>query len=238
MHTTITTADWQRGFNQDHDQLLCNYCKFTVTAQPSGGDVMTRHLEEVHGGPVAALLTSSDRNNTLTARQRDLLAAFARGDSDNEIATNLGVSLSTVRHQRFTFRSKADQARLYLAQFQAAFGDNTEQAHLLRLPQTPYTRGISITRAEYQRVVAKNFSTDTGQLRLEALPRREKQRLAVCYRVCMLLESGRVYTRADFNQLLGAVWADYNYLTRTLIDFGFISRTTDGTQYWRIFDNE
>jgi hypothetical protein len=42
------------------------------------------------------------------------------GLADKEIALKMGVAQATVRHQRFVFREKAKQAKLYLAIYELA----------------------------------------------------------------------------------------------------------------------
>lgn len=69
------------------------------------------------------LLYSDTKYNTLTDNQKELLLLFYSDMSDSEIAKKLGVSHSTVRHQKFTFREKAKQAKLYLAVFESVFED-------------------------------------------------------------------------------------------------------------------
>ena len=69
---------------------------------------------------VPGLLNTESRYNTLTQNQKTLLSRLAQGWSDQEIAKEAGVSVSTVRHQKFVFREKAKQARVYLALYECA----------------------------------------------------------------------------------------------------------------------
>ncbi len=60
-------------------------------------------------GPTAG---GDSRYLALTDTQKKLLTLFAAGLPDSEVARRTGVSPSTVRHQRFSFREKAKQANL------------------------------------------------------------------------------------------------------------------------------
>jgi hypothetical protein len=73
------------------------------------------HVGKEHGN-MFEVLTSFDKKYTgITENQRELLSMIYGGLSDNEIAKKAGVAPATIRHQRFVFREKAKQAKLYLA---------------------------------------------------------------------------------------------------------------------------
>ena len=69
----------------------------------------------IRDSPLAALLESGSKYLAFTENQRELLELFASGLSDAAVAKRLGVTASTVRHQRFTFREKCKTARMTLA---------------------------------------------------------------------------------------------------------------------------
>jgi len=69
------------------------------------------------------LLHSDTRYNTLTDKQIELLSLYHSGMSEDEIAKNLGMSVSKVKRQRFLLQEKAKQAKLYLAIYECAFNN-------------------------------------------------------------------------------------------------------------------
>jgi len=73
------------------------------------------HVEEAHD-QMEQLLAS--KYNMLTENQQQLLRLFQSGKTDKEIAEELELSPSTIRHQKFTFREKAKQAKVYLALYE------------------------------------------------------------------------------------------------------------------------
>jgi DNA-binding NarL/FixJ family response regulator len=79
------------------------------------------HIEKEHA-EVLQLLMSYDKKFTgITENQKELLSMIHSGMTDGEIAKKMGVAAATIRHQRFTFREKAKQAKLYLAIYELAF---------------------------------------------------------------------------------------------------------------------
>lgn len=76
------------------------------------------HVKKEHGN-MLDILTSFDKKYTgITENQKELFFMMFNGLSDNEIAKKTGVAPATIRHQRFVFREKAKQAKLYLAIFE------------------------------------------------------------------------------------------------------------------------
>ena len=63
-----------------------------------------KHVKSAHGGSFAQLLGDQGKYNNLTEKQRGMLARFAAGRSDGELAKELGLSPSPVRHLKFVFR--------------------------------------------------------------------------------------------------------------------------------------
>ncbi|MCI1894034.1 MAG: DUF2087 domain-containing protein [Lactobacillus sp.] len=175
------------------------------------------------------LLFDSSKHNTLTATQQALLAAFARGDSDAQIAAATAVTPSTVRHQRYTFRQKAAQAELYLAQYHAAFGEGAQR---LALPLAAQSLGI--TNADYEKELKRDVDY-TAAPTLAHWPRQEKRRVCLIARMVQGFEPDVHYSRLAVQAKLRRWSPDDATLTRYLIDYGFLARTPDGRDYWRIF---
>ena len=69
-----------------------------------------------HGGWFQAFLNMESRYNTLTQKPEKAAQPFgAKAGRTRRLLKEAGVSVSTVRHQKFVFREKAKQARVYLA---------------------------------------------------------------------------------------------------------------------------
>lgn len=220
----------QAGFHRAADHLQCNYCdaRVPLDAEPQ----MHAHLDAAHGGSVQAVLHSPSASNNLTPTQRDLLAAFAAGQSDKQIANAAAITTSTVRQQKYRFRQKAAQAKLYLAQYQAVFGAG-DASDLLAVPAA--AANLAITEATYDATVAKNIAFDGPHPQLSHWPKKEAARVCLIARISESFTFTKRYSRQELVAALTPWYADHPIVTRYLVDYGYLARTTDGREYWRIF---
>ncbi|MGV2470510.1 DUF2087 domain-containing protein, partial [Bacillus subtilis] len=67
---------------------------------------------------------------------------------------------------------------------------------------------------------------------LKSFPPKEKQRLIILQEIMNRFENERKYEEKEINQILGAVYHDHVLLRRYLIEYGFLDRKPDGSQYW------
>lgn len=234
--THLNQEELIQGYHQLGHVLLCNYCQ--VTFNEAQQSAIEQHILSQHGGPKHALLSIESKYNGLTDTQVQLLSAFARANKDQEVATVLGVSASTVRHQKFTFREKAKSAELYLAQYHAIFGETPVKANQY-LPIPPVIKSpddrFKLTEYEYAELVTKYFETDQTQLVLKRWPKGEKKVFGLLIRISQQFAFNHKYSLKETDAKLQEIYADYSILKRYLIDDGFLDRTSDGRQYWRIF---
>lgn len=231
----LTLADLQRGWSTTTDQaLVCNYCATTWPAGTSPATI-TAHLEQQHGGNRHALIQLESRYNTLTAKQRDLLSAFATGIKDRDLAEQTGVTAATIRHQKFTFREKAKQAKLYLATYQAVFAAEDPQDRLLDVPQHPQEPDDRwlITEEEAAKILQHYFDFDQEPLRLKRWPKKQKAVIVILTRIIDEIPADRQFTEPQINAYLKPIYFDYTMVRRFLIEYNFLQRTPDGTAYWR-----
>ncbi|QQO08470.1 DUF2087 domain-containing protein [Breznakiella homolactica] len=192
------------------------------------------HLETDHRDYQEQLIADDSRYNTLTENQKQLFRMFASGTSDKEIARTLGVAASTVRHQKFMFREKAKQAKLYLALYEYAFGKKTagiQDIMPVHGHATMVDERYVVTGEERDTILHACF-TSLDPLRLGKFPPKEKKKVVILTKIAEQFESGRMYSEKDVNRILEAVFDDYATIRRYLIDYGFMKRTPGGGEYW------
>lgn len=245
-YNTLTLDDLKKGYRYDSRQesYVCNYCEkeFQVgQIFPIDGSfyeaerAVSKHLDGSHGGNFTQLLHLDSRYNTLTKNQKDLLSYFQSGLSDKEIAKTLGIAEATIRRQRFTFREKAKQARLYLAIYDEVF-ENASPIDNDILPVHDNAPRIDdrflIREKERQYVLNTNFSSLTP-LVLKTFSRKEKKKVIILREIAQQFQSGRDYTEKEVNGVLKAIYEDYVTIRRYLVEYGFLKRTRDGSKYWK-----
>lgn len=195
------------------------------------------HIEKEHGGMFQNLLESDKKYTGLTENQKELLALFKQGLSDSEIAGKTGVAASTVRHQRFVFREKARQAKAYLALYNLSgietqkgkTGDEPAAIHKgARMVDDRYNTTLS----EEEKVYESCF-VSLKPLVLKVFPAKEKKKIVVLKKIAAEFESGRTYSEKEINSALKAVYSDYVTIRRYLIEYGFMTRKNDCSEYVR-----
>lgn len=242
---TIKLEDLKKGhhFDSVEEVYRCNHCGVAFSVGQvfpiDDGFYDARHaadihVEETHGGNFNHLLTSENKYNTLTDVQKDLLALFHEGQSDKEIAHRLGISASTVRHQKFTFREKAKKAKMYLALYEQALEDASSDENAIVPIHNTATMVDSryVTTEKEKAQILKNTFISFSPLRLGTFPFKPKKHLVVLTRIAEEFEQGRMYTEKETKELLGSIYEDYSLLRRLLVDYGFMDRTDDGARYW------
>lgn len=241
----LTLSEIKKGyrFDKETDAFICNYCEkaFQMGQVFSmGGNfyvpehAAVKHIEVEHGGNFTHLINSDTKYNTLTDNQKELLSLFYFGMSDSEIAKKLGVSASTIRHQKFTFREKAKQSKLYLAVFENVFEDRTtneEAIVAIHDHAIYYDDRYVITEQEKAHVLATFFES-MKPLKLKVFSPKEKNKVVILAKIAEQFALGRNYTEKEVNQILKPVYDDYITIRRYLIMYGFMDRTKDGSSYW------
>jgi hypothetical protein len=198
------------------------------------------HVEKEHGS-MLALLTDNDKKYTgLTENQVELLNMFSSGLSDKELAQKTGVVQSTIRHQRFIFREKAKQAKLYLAIYETVFKQpdekktrKEEELIMVHKGATMIDDRYFITEAEQEKI-AKTVFSSLEPLKLRIFSAKEKKKVIILNRIAAKFETGRVYTESEINAILSDIYEDYVTLRRYLIEYGYLRRTRDCKEYWKV----
>lgn len=192
------------------------------------------HRQTAHPDLLHTLLHSDSRYLTVTDHQKQLLEWMGEGLSDGEIARRSGVTASTVRHQRFMFREKAKQAKLYLAVCELAeergqaFDTIVEPHAGAKMLDDRYI----ITEEERDKILSLAFES-LSPLRLKRFPPKEKKKLVILTKISESFSPEKRYTEPEVNGILSAIYDDYVTLRRYLIEYGFLERTTDCSAYWK-----
>ena len=190
---------------------------------------------EAHGGMFETLIQMDKKYTGLTENQAQLMRMMRAGKSDAQIAAELGVAASTVRHQRFMFREKAKQAKAYLALFDLSVGSATPQsdnAVPVHSHATMVDDRYQLTNAEAESICKAHFSS-LQPLVLRSFPAKEKKKIAVLRRIVEEFDNNDSYTELEVNRILKGIHADFATIRRYLIEYGFMTRSMDGKQYRR-----
>lgn len=233
----------KQGYIQESDTYICLLCGRTFSRgiiYPHEGvlyeaERFTRlHIETAHQSVFEYLIGLDKKLTGLTEHQNQLLGLFFQGKNDKEVQMEMNIgSASTIRHHRFALKEKERQAKIFLAmmellrekdQYAPAFVPPHKSAKMV-------DDRYDITREEEEEIL-KKFFTEGPNKRLKKFPPKEKQRLVVLRGIVKYLDSERIYDEKELNQILQTLYDDYVIVRRFLIEYGFIDRKTDGSQYW------
>ena len=67
---------------------------------------------------------------------------------------------------------------------------------------------------------------------LRLFPPKQKRKYIVLEIIMKTIDSSKTYSESELNDVLIEIYPDFVTLRRALIDFRFMSRTTDGKEYW------
>lgn len=241
----FTIEELKNGYRFDIDanSYICNNCGkvFDVGEIYSFEDrffeasrAIKVHLNREHEDYLKQLLYTESKYNTLTDNQKELLFLIYSDISDKEIAKILDISPSTVRHQRFMFREKAKQAKMYLAIYEQVI----EKRSLMNEAMVPIHNNAPMVDGRYviiekeKEQILKTVFQSLSPLRLKIFPKKEKKKIVILTKISEQLEYGKHYTEKELNQILKEIYDDYAVIRRYLIDYGFMERTNDCKEYW------
>lgn len=241
----LTVEELKSGYRFEHEtnSYICNSCnKLFETGEIFSFDnryfeaarAIKIHVDTEHGNRFDELLNSESKYNTFTDNQKKLLSLIYSDLTDKEIAKQLEVSTSTVRHQRFMFREKAKQAKLYLAIYEQAIEKKTlveEMIVPVHSNATMIDNRYVITEKEKEQILNSVFES-LYPLRLKTFPKKEKKKVVILTKMVELFEQERRYTEKEVNQIIKDTYDDYAVIRRYLVDYGFMERTKDGNEYW------
>ncbi|MBW7457238.1 DUF2087 domain-containing protein [Paenibacillus sepulcri] len=193
------------------------------------------HIGQAHGSMLEYLLGLDKKATGLTDLQKQLIGAFASGQTDAETVKMTGAgSASTIRNHRFALKEKARQAKLFLATMElmeAALPSGAKFMPVHRAAPQVDER-YALTQEEYAKLLAK-YLPDGLNGPLTGMPRKEKQRAALLRHISTIFQKDGTYSEAEVNDILRRFLSkDYATLRRQLIDYRFLSRESDGSAYW------
>jgi len=241
----LTIEEIKNGyrFDKDTNSYVCNSCGKVYEVgeiHPFDGRLFEAsraikiHLSKEHKDYLKELLYNNSKYNTLTDNQKELLFLIYSDKNDKEIAKILDISPSTVRHQRFMFREKAKQAKMYLAIYEQVMEKKSHKDEAI-IPihnsATMVDDRYLITEKEREQILKTTFES-LSPLKLKTFPKKEKKKVVVLKMISEELEKGRGYTEKELNEILKEVYDDYVVIRRYLVDYGFMERTNDCTEYW------
>lgn len=238
-----TVEELKQGYVEETDSYLCLLCGEKVEkgiVYPHEGGLyeaeryMRIHIEEAHHSVFDYLIALDKRLTGLTDHQSNLLRLFYQGKSDAEVKKEMGIgSASTIRHHRFVLKEKERQAKIFLTLMELLKERDKHAPAFVSLHTTArmVDDRYNITLEEQEKIIAKYFP-DGPQGRLVQFPLKQKQKLVVLREIAKRIESDRVYSEREINEVLQAVYDDYVMIRRYLIDYGFVDRKPDGSEYW------
>ncbi|WP_088042846.1 DUF2087 domain-containing protein [Bacillus sp. EAC] len=233
----------KQGYIEEKDHYMCLLCNKKIEKgiiyQEEGmlfeaEKYMTIHIESIHQSVFDYLVQLDKKLTGLTEHQNNLLRLFYQGKSDADIQKEAGIgSASTIRNHRFVLKEKERQAKLFLTMMELLKEKDQHAPKFLPLHKNAkmVDERYNITEEERTKSIKKYFPEGI-EGPLAKFPLKEKQKLVVLREIIKRFTLNKTYTEKEVNELLTAVYSDYVILRRYLIEYGFIDRKPDGSQYW------
>ncbi|MCP1223341.1 DUF2087 domain-containing protein [Sebaldella sp. S0638] len=197
---------------------------------------MKFHISKVHVSVFDYLINLNKKLTGISEQQKKLLKLFYQGKNDKEVQkeTETG-SMSTIRNHRFTLKEKERQAKVFLSVMELLRERDQNAAKFIEPHKTArfVDDRYNITVDENQKMLEKFFEFQDGKaVKLKRFPGREKQRVVVIRELSKSIESGKKYSEKEINSVIKKFFDDYVTLRRYLIEYGFLDRKKDGSEYW------
>ena len=211
------------GVIYDMDGMLCDAHLY-----------MKKHIMKDHKSPFEHLITLDRKLTGLSERHTQILSLMHKGYSDKDIQQTLGInSLSTVRNHRFAISEKRRQAKLTLALTTMASKSDTKAPKLVEPPITAtfIDDRFNVTQVEYDKIVSR-FMPKGLDNEIMGFPKKEKQKVILLHEMIKSFEKSKKYTEKEVNKILKIYWNDYVLIRRYLIEYGFMGRLRDCSEYW------
>jgi hypothetical protein len=227
-----------KGYSYDTDkaEFTCLICgeKFIKGIIYKSGEVFLEaetaarlHIEEKHISMFEYLINMDKKYTGLTEHQKKLLTYFKNGLSDKDIIEQEGEgSTSTIRNHRFKLKEREKQAKIFLAIMKLiAYKDNLVNIHR---GATMVDERYAVTEEERNKILKNYFEGE----KIKVFPSSEKKKIVVLQQIIQRFDAKTKYTEKQVNDTLSSIYEDYATIRRYLIEYGFMERTKDCTQYW------
>ncbi len=246
---TMTVDEIKQGYTHNgEDSFICNICGKTFHTGEvfefegryfEAFKMIKIHIESEHPN-MLQILTAEDKKYTgITENQKELLEMIYKGMSDSEIAKKTGVAAATIRHQKYVFREKAKQAKLYLAIYELAVkGMDNRTTDRMKEEIVDIHEGAKMiddrymtTKSEEDKILESMFSS-LSPLKLKVFSSKEKKKIIILKKIVEQFEKDKHYSEKEVNSILKNIYEDFATLRRYLIEYGFMDRTRDCKEYW------
>ena len=227
-----------KGYSYDTDkaEFTCLICgeKFIKGIIYKSGEVFLEaetaarlHIEEKHISMFEYLINMDKKYTGLTEHQKKLITYFKNGLSDKEIIEQEGEgSTSTIRNHRFKLKEREKQAKIFLSIMKLiAYKDNLVNIHR---GATMVDERYAVTEEERNKILKNYFEGE----KIKVFPSSEKKKIVVLQQIIQRFDAKTKYTEKQVNDTLSSIYEDYATIRRYLIEYGFMERTKDCTQYW------
>lgn len=229
-----TLEEIKQGYTKDkHGFYHCNFCDavfedgeiFPINGHFYRAEKAIQiHIRKEHGSVFTQLLQLDKKSSSLTDVQKKLLSLMEEGKSDKEIAELTNTSASTVRHQRFVFKEKARQAKMYLALYELTL--EGQMVEFINESAANVAEHFN-TNIEDEQKILEAMTESIEPLRLKAIPEKDRKKIIILKKICENLDSHKLYCEEEINQILQDVFDDVATLRRSLLEYGFLYRTQD-----------
>jgi len=242
-----STEELKRGYTQQDGVYTCLSCGEAFEAGViypinksfyEAKKAVEIHIESQHP-PIFEYYLNMGRVYTgLSTAQTELSKLFYAGYSDKEIVAITGAnSASTIRNQRFAIREKYKQAKILVAitELMEEKMKNPTPVKEKLVDFHPTANAIderfAITQAEKDEVLARYFSPD-NKLLIKGFPVKEKKKIIIIQKLMDNFHINRHYTEKEVNEIIKPFYDDTASVRRCMIQYGFLDRNGDGTEYW------
>ncbi|MCX7749908.1 MAG: DUF2087 domain-containing protein [Clostridia bacterium] len=240
---SASQEELKRGYVEKENDYICLLCGKKVEKgiiYPDegilyeAGRYIRVHIEKEHRSVFEHLIHLDKKLTGLSEHQNNLLKLFYENKSDAEIQKEMGIgSSSTIRNHRFVLREKERQAKVFLVLMELLKEGSKKSPGLI--PPHKTARMVddrySITEDENEKILKKYFSEGIHGP-LKTFDMQQKHRLVVLRQIVKRFVPGSTYSEKEVNEILKSVYEDFVTIRRYLIDYGFMDRKPDCSQYW------
>jgi hypothetical protein len=236
--------EMKKGYIEDEDSFTCLLCskkieKGIIYSEDNvlyeAKKYMIKHIQKEHVSVFDFLAGLDKKISGISDHQCKLMKLFYEGKKDNEIQKELNIgSASTIRNHRFVLKEKERQAKIFLVMMELLKEKNKDIVSVLKPRNTArmVDDRYNITEDENLKILNKYFP-DGIDGKLTTFSMQEKHKIIVLNAIIKRFDENKTYTEKEVNEILKEVYEyDYVAVRRFLIEYGFMDRKDDCSEYW------